>query len=111
MQVLPAIYLVLAAASFGATFCLNKLAAEAYVSTTRPARTIVSGADQSVFPNRAMWLRKRMDNGLTTYRIHADDGPDKKTTERILRGKPVRSVTLDKLAKALHVSRRDIPDD
>ncbi|HTG23054.1 MAG TPA: DMT family transporter [Reyranella sp.] len=29
MQALPAIYLVLAAASFGATFCLNKLAAEA----------------------------------------------------------------------------------
>jgi hypothetical protein len=71
----------------------------------------VAVAQQVRFPNRATWLREQMDTGFSAYRIHADDGPDKKTTERILQGKSVRSVTLDKLAKALRVSRKDIPDD
>lgn len=88
----------------------NQLAAEAYISATRPTRA-AAPTRSARFPRRAAWLQKRLDSGLSAYRIYADDGPDKKTTERILRGEPVRSVTLDKLSKALGVSRRDIPDD
>ena len=73
----------------------------------RPMRT----AQQTRYPNRAAWLKEKIDSGISSYRIRANEGPDKKTIARILRGEHVNSATTDKLARALQVSRHDIPDD
>lgn len=65
------------------------------------------------FPNRAAWLKREMAERehMTPHRVSVLDGPDKKTTARILRGEHVLPHVLDKLAKALSVLRVQIPDD
>lgn len=77
----------------------------------RKAMSPEQTTQQTQFLNRAAWLATKMETGFTAYRIRADEGPDKKTINRILEGKGVQSATLDKLAKALKVSRQDIPDN
>jgi hypothetical protein len=60
-------------------------------------------ADGVEFPNRAAWIRQRLDerdwsqSEIATYK----GGPDRKTIRRILNGEPVSTGTLQKVAIAL----------
>lgn len=87
------------------------LETRAIVLASGQSQPLERAAQQTRLLNRAAWLKQKMASSITTYRIHAEGGPDKKTIDRILRGERVQSATVDKLAKALRVSRQDIPDD
>ena len=79
----------------------------------------VRASDPSVasYPGRAAWVREQMGiREMTPYRVRTVGGPDPKTVERILDGRPVGDQILYKLAKALShdgqaVSYKDIPQD
>jgi hypothetical protein len=57
-------------------------------------------------PDRASWLQERLrERGWGPQSFANEGGPDRKTLQRIYMGKPVRAMTLDKVATALSKSR------
>lgn len=70
------------------------------------------------FPERAKWLKARLyERGWSPHVLFSHRGPDRGTTRRILKGLPVRPMTLDKVAEGLswskkypNVSPKDIPE-
>lgn len=64
-------------------------------------------------PRRAAWLEAAMNerDHMTPDRLYKLEGPDPKTTKRLLKGESVAEKVVRKLAKALGVPRSDIPND
>jgi hypothetical protein len=64
------------------------------------------------YPKRADWLKALMEKrGLAKHAIYQEGGPHSATIDLILAGEKVSERVLNKLAKALKVAPRDIPDD
>jgi hypothetical protein len=69
------------------------------------------------FPRRAAWLREQLSRReLNRHTLHANGGPDRASTQKILDGLSVREDVLEKVARALsfegpHVTLLDIPQD
>jgi hypothetical protein len=69
------------------------------------------------FPKRAAWLKAQLrKREITASEFKGYNGPDPKTTKKILDGLPVREIVLDKVASALSthpwpkIDRTQIPD-
>lgn len=61
-------------------------------------------------PVRAAWLIQRLqERGWNKYDLAAHNGPDHKTTQKILNGVPVGTNVLDKVARALSAKRGFAP--
>jgi hypothetical protein len=69
------------------------------------------------YPRRAAWLREQLSSRkLNRHTLHANGGPDRASTQKILDGLSVREDVLEKVARALsfkgpQVKLQDIPRD
>lgn len=84
-----------------------------------PNRRTTGASKVPEFANRALWLVARLEErGWNKHQLAAHNGPDHKTTQKILDGLPVGPNVLDKVARALstkrgvpHVAVTEIPSD
>jgi len=59
--------------------------------------------DESTFPKRAAWLRERLDEReWSKHDLNAQRGPDHKTIQKILNGKQVQGLVIERTVRALN---------
>ena len=76
----------------------------------KPSRQAIPSPPMSQFPNRAVWLKARLEErGWNKHQLASNNGPDHKTTQKILDGVPVGTSVLDKVARALSTKRGIAP--
>jgi hypothetical protein len=75
---------------------------EAEPTSCEQEKPLLDPASRSEFPNRAKWLKSKLEERKwTKHDVERSDGPTHKTVQAILDGEPVQDGTINKLVSAL----------